>query len=128
MGTALLFPLLFRVQFWADLGGGSAAVGSKTSARQRLARDADRARFGCENWEHAGRENKFGGACKQICRSDGFVVSVPRIFLPQTRKPTVILQFGAIWGSARVALTTDPVRIASSNRRPAMESGHESKT
>jgi hypothetical protein len=53
------------------------AVGAETSARQRLARDADRARFGCKNWEHAGRENKFGGTCKW---SDELVVSVPRIF------------------------------------------------
>jgi hypothetical protein len=95
MSTGVLCPLHFCVQFWtdvvksgkfwpdsSDLGGGLVTVGAETSPRERLARDADRARFGYENLEHAGWENKFGGACKKNCRSDEFAVSVPRIFTP----------------------------------------------
>jgi hypothetical protein len=105
MSTGLLFPVHFCVQFWADvaksgefwpdsgdLGGGSVTVGAETSARQRLARDADRARFGCKNGNM--QENKFGSACKKNCRSDRFMMSVLRILLLQTYKLAIILHSG----------------------------------
>jgi hypothetical protein len=77
------------------------AVGAESSTHQRLARDADRARFACGNCEYVGQRDKFGGAC----RSDKFAVSVPRDFSPQNCNPAVICSSGLFGGSPRVALT-----------------------
>jgi hypothetical protein len=88
LGPSFSCPILdglCQVQrIWPDSGdlrGGSVTVGAKTLARQRLARDLGRARFGCEMWKYVGWRNKFGGACKKKAgRRD--LRCIPRVFLP----------------------------------------------
>jgi hypothetical protein len=56
--------------------------GGESSARQRLAQDADRARFSYRNCEYVGRSDKFEGACKKNYRSNEFTMFIPRNFSP----------------------------------------------